>query len=51
MFNNDSIDIFLNKYKKIQTEFLVFLEDEENIEENFKKLKLILEDISKDEFS
>ena len=41
MFENNIIDTFLNKYKNMQAEILVFLENEENIEENFKNLKLL----------
>ena len=41
MFENNIIDTFLNKYKNMQAEILVFLENEENIEENLKNLKLL----------
>lgn len=41
---SDSIDKFLEKFKIIQEKILDFLEEEENIEENFYNLKQLLED-------
>lgn len=44
VFKSDCIDKIFEKFKSIQQKLLDFLEDDENIDENFNNLKRFFED-------